>query len=151
MLVRAAIQIFGAWPSLERAVAGFTGANSPDLLQVGDKNLAVADLAGLGGGNYRIDNAFCRIVGNSDLNLGFRKKINDILSTAVELGVAALAPEPLDLADGHALYAHFAQGIADVVETKGFYNGSDKLHATGLQGKQAMPRMLAIASAYVYN
>jgi len=83
--------------------------------------------------------------------LAFGRKINDILGASIEFRVAALAPEALDLTDGHALHADFAQGIANIIESKGFYNSGDKLHTVVLRGDSAWFRMLAIRLAYVYN
>jgi hypothetical protein len=88
---------------------------------------------------------------NGDLDLGFRKKINNIFGSAVEFRVASLAPEALYLAYRHALYADLAQGIADIIKTKGFYNSGNKLHSLGLQNGSGKWRMLATGPAYVYK
>ena len=115
-------------PVSEGAVAGFAGANAPYLVDCRNENLAVADLAGLGGVDDGFDDAFDQVVGDCDFNLGFGKKINNILGSAVEFGVAALAAEAFDLTDGHALDSDLTQCIAHVIKAKGFYNGGDELH-----------------------
>jgi hypothetical protein len=42
--------------------------------------------------------------------------------------MAPLAAEPLDLRDGHTLYADLGQSIADIIETKGFDDCRYQLH-----------------------
>jgi omega-6 fatty acid desaturase (delta-12 desaturase) len=126
----------------ECAVPGFASANAPDLVDRRDENLAVADLAGLGGVDDRLDHALNEIIGYRNLYLGFWKKINDILGTTIQFRVAALATEAFDFTNGHSLDADFTQRITHVIEAKGFYNGGHKLHSTVLHSRQAMVRML---------
>jgi hypothetical protein len=56
----------------ERVGAGLAGADADDLLQIEDEDLAVADLAGVGGLLDRLDDLVEKIVldGRLDLDLG---------------------------------------------------------------------------------
>ena len=62
---------------------------------------------------------------NGDLELHLREEVHHVLRTAVELGVALLAPEALDLGDRDALHADGAQGLAHLVKLERLDNGSD--------------------------
>ena len=72
------------------------------LLDRGDEDLAVADLAGLGGLDDRVDAALGVAVLDDDLDLHLGQEVDDVLGAAVELGVALLPAEALDLGDGQA-------------------------------------------------
>ena len=71
--------------------AGLAGAYADGLAEVGDEDLAVADLAGPGRLDDCLDDLFRNGFVDGEFDLGFRQKINDVLGPAVELRVAALA------------------------------------------------------------
>jgi hypothetical protein len=81
--------------SLKGFFAGFTGTDTHDMLQIVDKNLAVADLACTGGGldcfNRTVDD---RVV-HGCFDFCLRQKINDVFGTAIQLGMPLLATKPL--------------------------------------------------------
>src|SRR5690606_5450822 len=52
----------------------------------------------------------------------------DVLGAAIELGVALLAAEALDLGDGDALHADGRERLADFVELEGLDDGGDEFH-----------------------
>jgi hypothetical protein len=119
--------------ALKGAITGFAGANSQYLLEARDKDLAIPDFAGLRSLDYRFDDALDEIVRYGNLNLRFWKEINNILRTAVQLGVAALAAETFHFTDRHSLYTDVAEGIPHIIETKRFYNCRYKLHSIVLR------------------
>ena len=51
-----------------------------------------------------------------------------IIGAAIELGVALLPPESLDLGDGEAGNAHLRERLADFVELERLDDGLDFLH-----------------------
>src|SRR6476646_5929324 len=104
--------------ALDRRVAGFAGANSVNVLEVHDEDLAVADLAGLRSGDDRLDDSVRELVANGNLYLHLRKEIDHVLRATVQLGVAALATKPLHFGDRHSLDTHVRERVADVVQAK---------------------------------
>jgi hypothetical protein len=67
------------------------------FLDIGDKNLAIADAAGLGRLADRLDGALDHVVGQHDLDLHLGQEVDDIFGAAIELGMALLAAETLRL------------------------------------------------------
>jgi hypothetical protein len=63
-----------------------------------------------------------------DLDLHFRKKINDVFGAAIKFGVALLAAEPLHLGNAQALDADLLEGFLDLVELEGLDDGLDFFH-----------------------
>src|SRR5690242_599956 len=93
------------WFRLERVAVGLAGANAHCLLNRYDKDLAVADLAGLGGGADRLDHAVGVLLGDGDLDADFRQKIHGVFGAAIDFGVALLPAVALDLGHRHAVDA----------------------------------------------
>src|SRR3546814_1352510 len=91
---------------------------SSDLpVQLPDENLAVADLAGAGGLHHRLDHGVGLVVGDRDLELDLGQEIDHVLGAAVQLGVALLAAEALDLGDGDARHAGVGQRLSSEEHT----------------------------------
>ena len=80
------------------------------------KNLAVADLPGLGGGADRLDDLSASVRRDGDLDTDFRQEIHRVFGAAIDFGVALLPAVTLDLGDGHAANADGGEGIAHLVE-----------------------------------
>src|ERR1700689_1159971 len=91
----------------ERGVVGLAGADADHAIDIGNENLAVADLAGLGGLHHRFHDLIDQFGSHRHLDAGLGHEIDDVLGAAVELGMAALAAETLDLGHGHARNADF--------------------------------------------
>src|SRR6476619_7557180 len=91
--------------ALQRVAVHFTGADAHDALQVPDEDLAVANLAGTAGLHDRLDHGIGLLIGDGDFQLDLRQEIHDVLGAAIQLGVALLATEALDLGDGDAGHA----------------------------------------------
>src|SRR5215831_17700687 len=107
---------------------GFTCPDPDGLFDVGQKDLAVPDPAGLGGAADRVDGLIDHIVGEHDLDFHFGKKIHDIFGAAVEFGVALLPAEPLGLGDRDALESDFLQGLLHLIQLERFDDGFDFFH-----------------------
>src|SRR4029077_5593986 len=114
--------------ALDRRVAGFAGANSVNVLEVHDEDLAIADLAGLRSGDDRLDDSVRELVANGNLYLHLRKEIDHVLRATVQLGVAALATKPLHFGDRHSLDPHVRERVADVVQAKRLDDCGYQLH-----------------------
>src|SRR5256885_9329580 len=129
----------GAGPAQERALdrrfVGLAGADAHNVLDAGDEDLAVADLAGARRLDDGIDGALDLVVRHHHLDLHFRQEIDHVLGAAVELGMALLAAEALDLGDGQAGDADFGERFAHFVELEGFDDGLDLLHLRSPTGE----------------
>src|SRR5512142_1963525 len=86
----------GLAPASRRPVAsdgcfsGLAGADPHDLLDCGDEDLAVTDLARARGAHDGLDGAFDPVVRQDDLDLDLRQEVDDVFGAAIELGVALL-------------------------------------------------------------
>ena len=114
----------------ERRVVGLAGADADHTIDVGDEDLAVTDLAGLGGLDDRLDDLVDEVAAHRDFDAGLGHEVDDVLGPAVELGVAALAAEALDLGDRHAGDADLRERRADVVELEGLDDCGDQFHSS---------------------
>src|SRR5581483_3163912 len=135
--------------ALQRVSAGLAGADADRLVQGVDENLAVADLAGVGG---LADRLHCRIdalVDDGDLDLDLRQEIDHVLGAAVQLGVTLLAAEALDLGHGDAGHAQVRQRLAHFVELEGFDDGDDQLHDAAPALVRSGASILTVAPALV--
>jgi len=98
------------------------------LLHVAHEDLAVADLAGARCLRDRLDRAFHQRIGHHGLDLDLGKEVHHVLGAAIQLGVALLAAEALDVGDREAGHASLRERLADFVELEGLDDGSDLLH-----------------------
>ena len=121
-----------AQPGSECAVARLPGADSPDLVQRCDENLAVADLARLCALDNGFHGALDPVVRNGNLYLCYWQKIDNVLCTAKQLGVSEKTSESLDITDCHTLDSDFSQRVTHDVEAKLFYYLGDKFHIVSL-------------------
>src|SRR5947208_2174197 len=108
--------------------SGFPRPDPDGFLDVGDEDFAVADPPGLGGATDRLDGFFDHVVAEHNLDLHLGKKIDHVLGTAIELGMALLAPETLGLGHGDALQADLLEGFLHLVELEGFDDRLDFFH-----------------------
>ncbi len=96
-----------------------TGADPLNVVDQGDPDLAVADLAGVGCLGDDSGDAL-RLFGRHehfDLDLGY--EVDGVLRTAVGLGVATLAAEPLNLRNCHPGDACPLEGVVHGVKYEG--------------------------------
>ena len=97
-------------------VVNLAGAHAHHPVDGADPDLAVADLAGVGGLHDRVEGVGDLVVGDEDLDLDLGHEVGGVLGTAVDLGVAALLAVALDLGDRHAVDIGLVEGGADVGE-----------------------------------
>src|SRR5687768_15009420 len=84
---------------------GLAGADANDFFQIEHEDLAVADLAGVRRFLDRLDHLLEQLGLDRGFDLHLGQEVDHVLGAAVELGVALLPAEPLDLGDGDALHA----------------------------------------------
>jgi outer membrane protein assembly factor BamD len=118
--------------------AGLAGADANHLFDRVDEDLAVADLAGACGSADCLDAAFQLIFFHHHLELHFRQEVHHVLGAAIELSVALLPAEALDLGHGHAGNTDLGQCLTHVVELERLDDGFDLLH--GGPGKMVVVR-----------
>ena len=76
----------------------------------------------------RLDDAVEHVVLDRGLDLHLRQEVDDVLGAAIELGVALLPAEALDLGDGDALHADRREGLAHLVELERLDDGGNEFH-----------------------
>src|SRR5450756_593225 len=113
---------------LESRVVCLAGADADDAPDVGDEDLSVADLAGLGGLQDRFDDLIDEVAAHSHFDAGLRDEVDDVLGASVQLGVATLPSESLHFSDGHAGHAYIGQRGTHVVELERFDDRCDQFH-----------------------
>src|SRR5688500_3970893 len=84
---------------------GLAGADADDFFQIEHEDLAVADLAGVRRFLDRLDHLLEQLGLDRGFDLHLGQEVDHVLGAAVELGVALLPAEPLDLGDGDPLHA----------------------------------------------
>src|SRR5260221_6287289 len=115
---------------LDRGFARFAGANAHYLLDVGDEDLAVADLAGACGLDDRFERALDQRVADDDLNLDLGQEIDHVFGAAIELSMALLAPEALDFGDRQTGDADFGKRLAYFIEFERLDDRFDFFHGS---------------------
>src|SRR6185503_3902445 len=123
---RNAQSFFIAFLPSERRRIGFAGADADDLLKIEHEDLAVADLAGVRRLLDRLDRLLEQLRLDGGLDLHFGQEVDHVLRAAIELGVALLPPEALDLGDGDALHADRRERLAHLVELERLDDGGDE-------------------------
>src|SRR6516165_601972 len=113
---------------LNRVGAALAGADADRLIDRRDKDLAVADPAGMRSLLDRLDRALDQRLLHHDLDLHLRQKIDNVLGPAIELGVSLLPSETLGLGDSDSLDADFVKRLLHLVQLEGFDNRLDFLH-----------------------
>ena len=93
-----------------------------------DEDLAVADAAGLGGALDGLHHPADDRVRDHDLDLHLREEVHHVLGAAVELGVALLPAEALDLGGGQAGDADLGERLLHLVQLERLDDGFDLLH-----------------------
>src|SRR5262249_25162510 len=111
-------------------------ADPHGVVDGGDEDLAVAELAGTGGVAQSLHGLIQAAVGNDDLELHLREQIDGVLLAAIDLAMALLASMPADVGDGHAIDADFLEGFADILQLVGLNDGFDFLHTFSLRSRE---------------
>src|SRR5476651_1580126 len=100
-------------------VAALASTNSYRVLDSRDKDLAVADSAGVSRGPDRFHGLLDHLVLDDQLDLHLGQEVHDVLGAAIELGMALLAAEALGLEHSDALEADLVERVLHFIELKG--------------------------------
>eukprot|EP01032_Pedospumella_encystans_P030240 gene30241-34133_t len=126
---------FGTWTAKNKIGKVYTlvsdystGLDADHAFHAGDENLAIANLAGVGGLDDGV-HAAVHVFGLHDhFHLHLGQKVHHVLGTAVELGVALLAAKAFHLRHRDTLNADGAEGFTDFIKLEGLDDGSHHLH-----------------------
>src|SRR5215813_3308284 len=113
---------------LQRVHVGLAGPDTHRLIDRGDEDLAVTDLAGLGGRNDGFDHGSHAIGRHRHFDADLRQEVHGVFGAAVDFGVSFLAAVARDLARSHALHAERDQRVAHVLELERLDDGDDQFH-----------------------
>src|SRR3954466_15997385 len=116
-------------PCSQGVVPAFPGPHAHDLVDRRDPDLAVTDLPGGGGLDDGVHDPRGVELADHDLDAHLRHEVDLVLRPAVDLGVAPLAAEALDLAHGQTGDPDQLEGVLDVVELERLDDRGDELHA----------------------
>src|SRR5215469_13353695 len=118
---------------LERAIVSLPGADTDDALDVRNEDLAVSNLAGLGGLHDGLDDLIDQITPHRHLDARLGNEIDYVFRAAIELGVSALPTEALHLGDRHARYPDVRERGAHIVELERLDDRCDEFHERTLR------------------
>src|SRR5450432_679141 len=116
------ILVINANPLLDCLSVPLVGANAYDLREIEDKNLSVADLAGLGRIGNRFDDLVSQRVVDGDFNFCLGYELDCVFGAPIDFGVPALPPEAAYLGDGDSLHAHVGNSLANIIKFERFDN-----------------------------
>src|SRR5580698_9490157 len=105
--IAAALRVRGRSCRSEGGVIRLAGPDAQYTQDIGHENLAVAHLSGLRGPDDGLHHLVHELVLDRHLDPGLRNEIHDVLGSPIELRMAALPSETLDLCNGHAGNADF--------------------------------------------
>src|SRR5687768_10387379 len=112
---------------------GLAGADANDFFQIEHEDLAVADLAGIGRALDRLDRLLEQFRLDRGLDLHLGQEVDHVLRAAIELGVAFLPAEALDLGDGDSLHADRRERFSHLVELERLDDCGDQFHTLSLR------------------
>jgi hypothetical protein len=105
---------------LEGRRARFAGAYANGGLKWKNEDFAIANLARLARCLDRFHNPVGKASVNGDFNFDFGNETHGILSTAIKLCVAFLAPVAFDFSDRDTLDTECAKSLADLLKLEWF-------------------------------
>src|SRR5579885_648967 len=109
-------------------VAVLAGADPNHVIEGGDKDLAVADLAGMGLEHDRFNRRLRHLILDDQVDLQLGQEVNDILGAPVHLGMALLSAEAFHLVYGETGYTDGLKLLLHGVQGEGFDNCFDLFH-----------------------
>ena len=106
----------------QRINACFAGPDPQGISQIKDKDLAIPDRIGVGGGPDRFHDALNLTILNGDFQLDFWHESNGVLIAAVNFGLAPLAAIAADLGNRQPADPQLNQGFVHIINAGRFYN-----------------------------
>jgi len=113
---------------LESSLATFIVANPNSVIDTGEKNLAVADLAGASGICDCVHNLVYDFVREDEFQLYLGNQIHRVFPPTVELSVALLTSMTADFDYRHAFDSNFMERVFDGIKLGVLNNGFDLRH-----------------------
>src|ERR1700720_3833450 len=121
------------WRSASNRIgAAFPGADADRFVDRRDKDLAVADAAGVGSLLDRLDGALDHRFFHHYLDFDLRQEIDDVFGTPIELGMALLPAKALGFGHRDALDADLVKRLLHLVELERLDNRFDLFHRSTL-------------------
>ncbi len=114
--------------AVQRLLGEFPGPHAQGLLDIEDENLAVADLAGLGGFGDGLDDLVGHRGGHHDFQLDLGHEVHRVFGAPIDFGVTGLRAEALDLGHHHAAHARLGQCLAHLLELERLDCRNDQFH-----------------------
>src|SRR6185437_12311600 len=106
------------------------GANADRMVEVDDEDLAVADLAGLGGRGDGIDGLVDGVRSDGDFDLDLGQEAHGVFSAAVDFRMALLPAISLDFRHRETVNANGGQGITDFFELEWLDDRHNNFHGS---------------------
>jgi len=94
---------------------------------MGNKNLAIADAAGMRGLLDRFHRPFYLTVFHDNLDLHLGEEVDHVFRAAIQLGMAFLSAKTLGFGDSDSLNADFVKAFLDLIKLEGFDDRFDLL------------------------
>lgn len=113
---------------LDSRLIRFTGAYAYYLVDTGNEDLAIADLACAGSVDNGVNNTIHQLFIRHNFNLYFRQEIHYVFGAAIEFSMTFLPAEPLYFGNGQAGDTDLIERLAHFVELEWFYDGLDFFH-----------------------
>src|SRR6266852_784161 len=123
---------------LEGALVPLPGADADRRVHRMDEDLAISDIARLGGARQYAGDLVHQAVRHHHLDLDLGEKVHRVLATSIELRVTLLAAESPHLGHRHPDHSDSGQGFLHVVELEGLDDGFDLLHRTSRRNAVAL-------------
>ena len=125
-------EIFGLVESVHRhrRITRLTRADADRLLDRGNEDLAVTNLAGVGALDDHACNALGLSIVHDDFDFHLRQEINGVFGSTVNLGVAFLTTKALDFRNCHSLHTHLGEGFFDFFKFEWFDDPFDFFHSS---------------------
>src|SRR5215208_6875290 len=114
----------------DRIQSGFPRSDPDRFLNVGDKNLAVPDPAGLGSTADRVHGFFDHVVGKNNFDLHLGQKIHHVFGATIKLRVSLLASEAFGLDDRDPLQSDLLKSLLHLVELERLDDCFELLHSS---------------------
>src|SRR5258706_12874090 len=115
---------------LKRRDAAIQIANADRLIHLGQKDLAIANLARSGALHDRVNGGFDDFVVDNHFQLDLRQQVDRVFASAIGFGVALLPAMPAHLEYRHPINAHLRQGFFDVFEFGGLNHRFNLVHGS---------------------
>src|ERR1700722_11582744 len=110
--------------------SGFPSSDANGFLDVGDEDFPVTNAAGLRRAPDGVDGPLDQLIRNHYFDLNFGQKVDNVLGTAIKLGMALLPAKPFGLGDGNALQSNLLKRFFDLVELEWLDDGFDFFHGS---------------------